>query len=100
MDDLTKEQKTVLCALYKKYLETGKNYFFNSDVLQSSLFPSFTRNSVSDICWALHRKNYLICQKGDNLANKIMLSDKTIIYMENRFKNGLKEVVSFISDLL
>ena len=37
------------------------------------------------------------CEPGEDLANEIKLTDKTIIYMENKFKNGLKSVLEFLA---
>lgn len=100
MDNLTKEQKFILCTLYKEYLKTKNNYFKDSDFLKDNFFQNYSYDDLSDICWKLHSKGYLICYEGDDKANDIQISDETIIYMENRFKNGLKEVLSFISNLI
>lgn len=100
MDDLTKIQKKVLLTLYREYLKTKSNYFGDSDSFRDSLFPNFSNDELSDICWSLHSKSYLTCEPGDDFACDVKLSDKTIIYMENRFKNGFVEVTDFLSKFI
>lgn len=100
MDDLTKEQKTVLCTLYKEYLKTKDKYFFNSNYLIEHYFTNYNSDDMSDICWELCSAGYITCERGSDLANEINLSNKTVIFMENRFKNGVKEVVNFITSLI
>ena len=87
MDDLTKEQKHLLVSMYKEVLNRqpalsmeDANKFDDSD----QLIELFSLNASS----------------GDDLANDISLSDKTIVCMENRFKNGLKDVLSFLSNFI
>ena len=52
---------------------------------------------VSSLCWSLASAGYITCEPGEDLANEIKLTDKTIIYMENKFKNGLKSVLEFLA---
>lgn len=105
MDDLTKEQKHLLVSMYKEVLSRQPalsmeqaNHFENSDQLIELFSINASSDYVSELCWKLYSKGYIQCYPGDNLANHISLSDKTIVYMENRFKNGLKEVLSFLSN--
>ena len=107
MDDLTKEQKRLLLFMYKEVLSRQPalslevaNYFSNSDEIRALFLPNLSSEYVSDLCWKLKAKGYLICYPGDDLANDISLSDNTIVYMENRFKNGLKDVATFLSNFL
>ena len=104
-DDLTNEQKRLLISMYKEVLNRqpalsmeNANYFSDSDAVKDLFLPELSSDYVSDLCWKLHAKGYLDCHKGDNLANYISLTDNTIIYMENRFKNGLKDVAAFLSN--
>ena len=107
MDDLTKEQKHLLVSMYKEVLSRQPaltmekaNYFHDSDEIKNLFLPDLSSDYVSDLCWKLKSKGYIICYPGDDLANEIQLSDSTIIYMENRFKNGLKDVATFLSNFL
>ncbi len=107
MDDLTKEQKHLLVSMYKEFLSRqpalsseNANYFGDSDDIRNLFLPEASREHSSDLCWKLQKKGYISCYPGDNLANEISLSDKTIIYMENYFSNGLKSVIDFLSKFI
>lgn len=104
-DDLTNEQKRLLISMYKEVLNRqpalsmeNANYFPDSNAVKELFLPELSSDYVSDLCWKLESKGYLCCYPGDDLANYISLTDETIIYMENRFKNGLKDVVAFLSN--
>ena len=105
MDDLTNKQKALLTSMYKEILSRQPalsmeraNYFESSDQLIELFSLSLSSSYVSDLCWKLYAKEYIMCSRGDNLANNISLSDKAIICMESKFKNGLKDVLSFLSN--
>lgn len=107
VDNLTKEQKILLCSMYKDYLSkqpalqpNDANYFGDSDMIQKMYFPEYNIDYVSEMCWKLKSKGYIMCYPGDDLANCISITDETIIYMENRFKNGLKDVLLFLSNFI
>ena len=107
MDNLTKEQQKILVSMYKEVLSRqpalsfdDANYFRNSDEVMELFCPGQTSDHVSSLCWKLYFKGYIICDSGDDLANDIELTDQTIIYMENRFKNGLKDILKFLSDFI
>lgn len=72
------------------------NYFSDSDEVMTLFCADQTSEHVSQLCWKLKAKEYISCTPGDNLANSIELTDKTIIYMENHFKNGIKDVIDFL----
>ncbi len=76
------------------------NYFESSDQLNELFSLDMSSDYISDLCWKLYAKGYISCYPGDDLANDISLCDPTIIYMENRFKNGLKDVLSFLSNFI
>ena len=104
MNDLTNEQKRLLVSMYQEVLSRQPalsmeqaNFFKNSDQLIELFSLDMSSKYVSELCWKLKTKGYIACYRGDNLANDISLSDQTIIYMENKFKNGLKDVLSFLS---
>lgn len=105
---LTKDAEKVLCAIYKDYLEKRKaglskslaNYWGTSHVIHETLLPEWLFENVDDTCRELSRSKMINCGWGDNIALYISISDIGIIYMENRFKNGLKDVVSFLSNFI
>lgn len=107
MEDLTKEQKRLLVSMYKKVLEressnadVNPNYFKNSDEIRELFLPNRSSDYVSELCWKLHRKGYLFCTPGDNLANDVEITDEVIIYMENRFSDGIKSIADFLLKLV
>lgn len=107
MDDLTNEQKRLLISMYKEILNRQPalsmeraNHFDNSDQLIELFSLDLSSDYVSELCWKLHSKGYVICYSGDDLANDISLSDKTVVYMENKFKHGLKDVLLFLSNFV
>lgn len=107
MDDLTNEQKHLLVSMYKEVISRQPalsmeqaNYFNNSDQLIELFSLDLSSDYVSELCWKLYSKGYIICYSGDDLANDISLSDKTIVYMENKFKHGLKDVLLFLSNFI
>ena len=106
MDDLTNEQKYLLVSMYKEVLSRQpalsmekSNYFRDSDEIKDMFLPYLSSDYVSTLCWKLKSKGYISCDHGDDLANNIRLEDSTIIYMEHRFSNGLKNVINFLSDI-
>lgn len=107
MDDLTKEQQKLLVSMYKEVLSRqpalsfeDSNYFEDSDHIRDLFFREETSDYVANICWNLESNGYIECDPGDDLANNVVLTNKTIIYMENRFKNGIKDIVTFLASLI
>ena len=107
MDDLTNEQKLLLTAMYRDYLELSKkvgpekaNAFGDSDEINYKYFIDRSNSYVSSLCWTLYRKGYINCCGGDNIANEISITDDTIIYFENKFKNNASKVLNAINELL
>ena len=93
MDDLTKEQQQLLTLMYKEILNRQPdlsmekvNYFENSDQLIELFSLDMSSDYASELCWKLKSKGYITCSRSDDLANRISLCDKTIIYMENKLK--------------
>ena len=107
MDDLTKEQQRFIIALYKEYLDrklTMANEKAKSlpdaAYIQEHIFPAYNLDEIRSICSALRQHGYITCKYYDNTVFFITITDKTIVYMENRFSNGLKEVVNFLINFI
>ena len=107
--DLTKDADTVLCVLYRTYLERRKNKLPKSTAkefdsfagMQEAFFSKWLVEDVEETCNELKRADFLefkVFITGD--TSPITLSDKGIIYMENRFPNGLASVVDFLSKII
>lgn len=106
--DLTKDSEKLLCILYKSYLEKRKSgipksiakSFGSSHDIHESLCPNWIFEDVDDTCRELSRSGMLNCFWADNIAYYVNLSDLAISYMDNRFKNNLKDVINFLASLL
>lgn len=103
MQELTKDADKMLCCLYKEYLQRVKlgsskstSRRFKMEYTKSD--PVLSQWHEDDICITrneLKRNGLLNVQTSGNFE----LTDNAISYMENRFKNGLSEVMDFISNL-
>ncbi len=104
-NELTKDMDKLICTLYKNYLirvksgesKTNAAYFGNSDEITEKYLPDWHPEDTAQVCWDLYSDGYLICSRGDDIANTVTLTKDALYYMESRFKNGLKEVIDFIT---
>lgn len=101
MINLTKDADKVLCYVYYSYLDKVE---LGNSKLSSRYFGMDFINSLEDLShW--HREDLTLTlnelnQKGliqMNVAGAFNLTESGIIYMENRFKNGLKDVLTYVS---
>ena len=103
MRELTKDADKLICCIYKEYLEKRKSKvpkleakeFEGNFYKDIKALSNWSDPDISETLQELHDKKYV---KKDVLGDFI-LNDDAIIYMENRFKDGLKEVMDFISSL-
>ena len=103
MPELTKDADKVICCIYKEYLEKRKSGISKSEAkefdgnfyLNIKALSKWNSADVSDTLQELHDKELI----KKNIIGDFDLSDSAIVYMENRFKNGLSEVMDFISSL-
>lgn len=101
---LTKDADKLICFMYKSYLSKRKD---GIDKLNSKRFEfleirafkccsSWNNDDVKATIAEISRAGYgSMFLDGGFLAN-----DHFIVYMENRFKNGLNEVVDFITKFI
>lgn len=96
---LTKDTDKVLCSLYKEYLLNIKNNIPKSEALNftSEHIDDIFENKDIDFELSELKNNSLI--ETDIIGNALLTS-KALIYMENRFKNGIVEVTDFIAKFL
>lgn len=98
---LTKNTDKMFCLIYEEFLNRQKVGLSKSEA-KSFEYPAELQNQFlqgiheDDIHDAIHelKRNKLIRAYVDD---SFQLADEGIIYMENRFKNGLKEVLEYIS---
>lgn len=104
MPELTKDADKLICCIYKNYLEKRKSGTPKSEAKEFE--GNFYRNvkalskwndaDAADTLQELHNAKYI----RKNVWGDFSLLDSAIIYMENRFKNGLNEVTDFISKFI
>lgn len=100
---LTRDADFAICQLYAEYLRRWKNGAskcdaaeFNSDVLaESGVFPTWSESDIDDALDELKDANFL---KMDIIGN-FELTKNAIVYMENRFKGKVMDVIDIISKL-
>lgn len=104
MEHLTKNADNFICHAYKYYLEQIQSGTRISQAKIVSFDTSTTfkpfRNlhpdDVKEIISEVARAGY-----GDmTMECNFFINDKMIVYMENRFKNGLMEVLDTISKFI
>ena len=102
--ELTKDADKMICVIYKSFLQSRKNGHskaearrFSESALKSfSTFESWHPQDINDTLLEIGRKGLVKIYIGGDFE----LTDSGIIYMENRFKNGLLEVTDFISKFI
>lgn len=101
---LTRNADKFLCITYKIYLQRRKNGIsiseakrFSKDFLNSCVeFYQWLPSDIDEARMELGRNKLIQNCVGTGLS----ILDEGIIYMENRFKNGLIEVTDFISKFI
>lgn len=104
MTNITKDADKLACSLYKTYLmrrrngidKTNAKHYSYAEIKSLKPFNTWndadTKETIAELSRANFGKMYLDCS--------FMANDEFIIYMENRFKNGFKEVSEFISQFI
>lgn len=105
--ELTKDQQYVLSVLYKSYLNcanTGEikincNNFGKAREIHSSFFAKFHFEDVESDLKKLKKYGFLHGVIADSTINSVKIADPTISYFENEFKNNMKSLVGYISQV-
>lgn len=104
---LTKDQQYILSVLYKNYLECVKsgvvkltcNNFESAEDIHSKYFQKLHFEDVENDLKKLKKSGFLNGIFADNTLYHVTISDKTIVYFENEFKNNLKSIIDSISKI-
>lgn len=101
---LTKDGDKLVCLIYKSYLEKRKSGLSKSD---SKYFDYDFYKKIPAISNWLDDDIFNTLQELKNASfiklyidGGFLIQDSFIIYMENRFKNGLAEITDFISKFI
>lgn len=105
--ELTRDAKYLLCSIYKNYKEDIKAGVAKLDakVLRSNTqiasrnMAEWSLADVDETIRELGRASFLSVSYADNIPYFVQLNDAAIVYMENRFKNGVKQVIEHMSSL-
>ncbi len=102
--ELTKDADKMICIIYHDFLSRRKNRIpkneacmFSADYFKSK--KSFTNWLDDDLNFTLielAKAGFVTIYIGGNFD----LTSSGIFYMENRFRNGLKELADFISNFI
>lgn len=99
--ELTKDADKFLCVLYKEYLQRRKSgiprrgcKYFSSEELKN-LFPNDSFDDLMDYATELKKAFGVFI----DIVGGLSLSDQAVIFMENRFPNGIASVLDWIAKI-
>ena len=98
---VTKDADKLVCNIYKTYLSRRNNGLtkseaksFDSDFyIEIPSLSSWSEDDIDETLNELKRAGFI----KKYIYGDFQIQDDFIIYMENRFKNGLTEITDFIS---
>ena len=105
--ELTRDAYKLLVLLYKRYLERRSEgvskslarRFGNVEDVRCQLLLSDQPDDVLETLRELSRSKMIFCVYGDDSVVFFDLTDQAIIAMENRFRNGVSDVLDFIGKI-
>lgn len=105
--NLTKDADAMICVLYNAYQERRKNgepkgeakRFAGSPYIHKELMQKWSFEDVDETCRELSRAGLLACLFADNITYDATLSDAAIVYMENRFKDGVATFFEYLETI-
>lgn len=106
-NELTKDAQYLLGALYKQYIDKRKTGINKSDAkligssfdIHSGIMKKWSLEDVEETCQELIRSNFVYCNRAGGISYFMSLSDKAIIYMENRFSKNAKAFLDWFSKI-
>lgn len=104
MPELTKDADKMICVIYKMYLEkiksgmskTASNAFEEDFYRFDKLLSKWHPDDITTTFLELGQKGYLKIYISGNFE----ITNQAIIYMENRFKNGLLDLIDLVSKFI
>lgn len=96
-----------LYILYREYLNRRSRgtdkidalRFGSSSNIRNDFLSECSISDVDSICHELKCAGFMDCRSYDNHVMFSSLTSEAIVYMENRFKKGISEVIDAISKL-
>lgn len=104
---LSRDADALICVLYKEFIRRRKSgeskqrarNMGGSPEIHRDLLPKWSFEDVDETCRELSRAGLINCSWADDIAFLVFLSDAGIVYMENRFKDGLASVLEHLETL-
>lgn len=104
---LSRDADALICLIYKYYLELHDNgipkskakILGSSKSINNNIIPEWNFEDVDETCRELDRTGLLSILYADDICYEVFLNDTAIIYMENRFKNGLSDLLDYFQKL-
>lgn len=104
---ISRDADALICVLYKEYMQRRKSgeskqkarNMGGSPEIHEKLLPKWSFEDVDETCREISRAGLVNCSWADNIAYIVVLSDDGIIYMENRFKDGLSSIIGHLETL-
>lgn len=101
---MTKDAEKFLCICYHDYLDkieagsskTNANFFSENYRNENGRFSLWHEDDFSSTRRELNKLGFV----KSSVNGSFELTPNAIEYMENRFKNGIKELADFISKLI
>ena len=105
---LTKDADKLLAMIYRNYLDKRKDgvdrdvakRLGSSQTLKETLSLPYSLGDVDSFCMELHDLGYLHVLPADNTVYHASLTNAGIARLENRFTDGLKSVVEFLTKFI
>ena len=104
---LTNDADKLLGYMYKNYLERRKTGESRDNAIRmgdvegiAQVAPKTKHEDIADLCRELDRAGYLQVYYADDTVYTSWLTPDAIIYLENRFKDGIKGVLGFLSQFI
>ena len=105
--EITRDSEKVLGVLFTEYKNRRKQKiskseairFNNSDSVHDKYFPNENTEDIFDFCMELKSAELVTGIRADGTLYTLNLSDKGIVYMENKPKEFFSDIIKIIDSL-
>lgn len=103
---LSKVCDAFICILYKSYLEKrssgasleeARSTGDIDDLMQ--VLPKWSKSDIETCCYDLEAKGFMWINHAENTVWDSEFTENGIIYMENRFKNKVENVIEHVKTI-
>lgn len=104
---LTNDADYLICALYKSYKDKLKRgiskadakFMGSSQSMHQTIMQEWSYDDVDETCRELSRAGMLKCNYADNVTIATILTDTAIVFMENRFVDGIVQILDYMAKI-